>query len=141
MLYFIAHDLDPDFYHGRDHCSPSHGRSQETERLASVLAIMVWSVSLDGISAPIIFHAVSITLILSVGNPLLILQFTKATPSNKGIYNVSQLAVTVAIIAVGACASYRFSDHISVHAIFGMMVICLLLPRPVLQHDLVHYYR
>lgn len=68
------------------------------------------------------------TLILFVGIPLLILLFIKTTPSNKGIYNVSQLAVTVAIIAVGAYASYRFSDHISVHAIIGLVIICLLLP-------------
>lgn len=138
----MSHDLVHLSFVFSNHCSlEKRYEVLDIKNLASVLTIMVRSVSLDSISPSIKFHAVTMPLILFIGIPLLILEFIKTKASNKGIYNVSQLAVIVVLISVGADSSYRFSDHISVHAIFGLMVICLLLPRPVLQLGLADYSR
>ena len=60
--------------------------------------------------------------------PFLLYHFVKPSPSNEFRLKVCQMISTIIVIAVGAYASYVFSDHTSVHAIFGLILLCAVMP-------------
>ena len=82
----------------------------------------------DNKSSAILFHAVSMTLIMFIGFPTLICMFIKWKPENKSSFRFAQTAIVTVIICIGTYGSYRFSTHLSVHAVLGMVIIWLLLP-------------
>merc|ERR1719273_2836711 len=79
-------------------------------------------------SRSVVFHAVCMTLILFIMFPFLLYHFVKPSPSNEFRLKVCQMISTIIVIGVGAYASYVFSDHTSVHAIFGLILMCAVMP-------------
>jgi len=79
-------------------------------------------------SQAVVVHAVCMTLLLFIIFPMLLLYFLKLTPENEFRFKLCQLTCSMIVIAIGSYASYVFSDHLSVHAISGLVIMCLLMP-------------
>ena len=79
-------------------------------------------------SSAILFHAVSMTLIIFIGFPYLLYLYVKGRPSNKSSYRLVLTLTSATIICLGAYASYRFSTHLSAHSASGIIIIYFLLP-------------
>jgi len=85
----------------------------------------------------VIFHAVSMTLIVFIAFPILLYQFTQKKDGNDSLFKVCQLIVAVATITVGCFASYSFSSHTTVHAICGLVIMCFAIPIWIWMLDLI----
>jgi len=84
----------------------------------------------------VVFHSVSMTLLLFIAVPFLTISSSnKSYPSNPTKSNGNQCRWTVAqitcsglLVSIGGYAFYEFNDYRSVHAIFGLIIITLLVP-------------
>lgn len=79
-------------------------------------------------SKAIVFHAVCMTLLLFIVLPTLLLYFVKLSPATESRFKFFQMVCTLFVMAIGSYASYVFSGHNSVHAIWGLVIMLILMP-------------
>merc|ERR1719474_267234 len=90
---------------------------------------------MGSMSGAVVFHAVAMTLILFIAFPVLLYHFVRKNPKNDFRFRMGQMICTILIIAIGSYASYVYSSHVSLHAILGLIMMCLVMPIwTLLQH-------
>jgi len=80
------------------------------------------------LSRAVIYHAVSMTLILFIACPILLYHFSQKNPVNEFRFKVCQIIITVITITAGCYASFDFANHTEIHSALGLLIICIILP-------------